>query len=46
MDELTFTACEQLRLRCERMDGSRDLDASLGLLEDQFRTQLPERVNA
>jgi hypothetical protein len=46
MDELTFTACEQLDLRCERMDGSRDLDASLALLEEQFGALLPATVNA
>lgn len=46
MDELTFTACEQLGLRCERMDGSRDLDASLALLEEQFGALLPATVNA
>ncbi len=46
MDELTTSACEQLALRCERVDGSRDLDASLALLEAQFRSYLPERLNA
>jgi len=46
MDELMVSACEQLGLRWERMDGSRDLDASLALLEEQFGANLPERVNA
>ncbi len=46
MDELTVSACEQLGLRCVRIDGSRDLDASLGLLEEQFEQRLPERMNA
>jgi hypothetical protein len=46
MDELTISACERLGLRCERADGSRDLDASLALLEDQFQPHLPASVNA
>lgn len=46
MDELAVSACEQLGLRWERVDGSRDLDASLVLLEEQFRPHLRERMNA
>jgi hypothetical protein len=45
MDELTISACEQLGLRCERVDGSRDLDASVALLEDQFAPYLPTTLN-
>jgi hypothetical protein len=45
-DELIVSACEQLGLRYERVDGSRGLDASLALLEEQFGSLLPETVNA
>jgi hypothetical protein len=34
-----------LRLRCERVDGSLDLDDSLALLEDHFREHLPATPN-
>ena len=46
MDELIVSACELLGLRCERVDGTRDLDASLALLEEQFGDLLPATVNA
>lgn len=38
-------ACAELGLRCERVDGSRDLDDSLALLEEQFRPFLPATPN-
>lgn len=38
-------SCEALALRYERVDGSRDLDDSLALLEDQFRPLLPTTPN-
>ena len=46
MDELIVSACDHLDLRWERVDGSRDLDASLALLEEQFGPLLPATVNA
>jgi hypothetical protein len=46
LDERIATACRELGLRCERMDGSRDLDASLELLEEQFGRHLPATINA
>ena len=46
MDELIVSACEILGLRCERVDGTRDLDANLALVEAHFGDLLPATVNA
>jgi hypothetical protein len=46
MDELIVSACEALGLRWERVDGSRDLDESLALVEEHFAALLPATVNA
>lgn len=45
LDARIVSSCAQLGLRCERVDGSRDLDASLELLEEQFRPHLPAVPN-
>jgi hypothetical protein len=45
IDERIAASCAELGLRCERVDGSRDLDATLELIEDQLRPHLPETVN-
>ena len=45
LDERVRSSCVQLGLRCERVDGTRDLDASLELLEEQFRPHLPTTPN-
>jgi hypothetical protein len=45
IDERIAASCVQLGLRCERMDGSLDLDASLALIEDQLRPGLPDTYN-
>lgn len=45
MDARIVSSCAELGLRCERVDGSRDLDDSLALLEDQFRDYLPATPN-
>lgn len=45
LDERIVSSCEELDLRCERIDGSRDLDASLDMLEEHFRPRLPTTPN-
>lgn len=44
-DERIVASCADLGLRCVRMDGSLDLDASLALIEEHFRPHLPETYN-
>lgn len=39
------TSCRELGLRCERLDGSLDLDDSLALVEEHFRPHLPATRN-
>jgi len=46
LDARIASSCAELGLRCERLDGSLDLDASLALLEDHFREYLPATPNA
>lgn len=41
LDARIVSSCAELGLRCERMDGSLDLDDSLALLEGHFREHLP-----
>jgi hypothetical protein len=45
LDARIVSSCAELGLRCERIDGSRDLDASLQLVEEQFAPHLPARPN-
>jgi hypothetical protein len=45
LDARIASSCAELGLRCERVDGSCDLDASLELVEDQFRPYLPDVPN-
>ncbi len=45
LDERIVASCRELGLRCETMDGSRDLDANIVLLEDHFRPFLPQTPN-
>jgi hypothetical protein len=45
LDARIRSSCAELGLRCEVMDGSRDLDASLALLEDHFGEHLPATPN-
>jgi hypothetical protein len=45
IDERVATSCAELHLRCEAIDGSMDLDASLALIEDHFRPGLPATYN-
>lgn len=45
MAERIATSCDELGLRHERVDGSRDLDDSLLLLEEHFRPHLPRELN-
>jgi hypothetical protein len=45
IDARVVASCVDLGLRCERVDGSRDLDASVALLEDQFAPYLPAVPN-
>jgi len=45
LDERIEASCRDLGLRCERVDGSRDLDASIALLEEQFGPYLPATPN-
>jgi len=45
LDARIASSCAELGLRCERVDGSRDLDASLELVEEQFRPHLPDVPN-
>jgi hypothetical protein len=39
------SSCAELDLRCERLDGSLELDDSLALVEDHFRERLPTTPN-
>jgi hypothetical protein len=45
LDARIVSSCAELGLRCERLDGSLDLDASLALVEDHFRDHLPATPN-
>lgn len=45
LDARIRSSCAELGLRCEVMDGSLDLDASLALLEDHFAEHLPATPN-
>ena len=45
LDARIVASCADLGLRCERLDGSLDLDDSLALLEGHFREHLPARPN-
>jgi hypothetical protein len=45
LDARIVSSCLELGLRCERLDGSLDLDDSLALLEDHFREHLPATPN-
>jgi len=45
LDERIERSCAELGLRCEHVDGSRDLDASIALLEEQFAPYLPAIPN-
>ena len=45
LDARIVSSCAALGLRCERLDGSLDLDASLALVEDHFRDHLPTTPN-
>ncbi len=45
LGERIVASCAELGLRCETVDGSRDLDDSLALLEEHFRPHLPEGLN-
>lgn len=45
LDARIVSSCAELGLRCERLDGSLDLDDSLALVEDQFRGFLPATPN-
>jgi hypothetical protein len=45
LDTRIMSSCAELGLRCERLDGSLDLDDSLALVEDHFREHLPATPN-
>jgi hypothetical protein len=45
LDTRIVSSCAALGLRCERLDGSLDLDDSLALMEDHFRDHLPTTPN-
>ena len=45
LDERIIRSCEELGFRWERMDGTRDIDTNLTLLEEQFAPYLPETPN-
>ena len=45
LDARIASSCAELGLRCERVDGSLDLDASLALVEDHFHDHLPATPN-
>ena len=45
IDQRIAASCVELGLRWEAMDGSLDLDASLGLVEDHLRPGLPGSCN-
>jgi hypothetical protein len=45
IDARIRASCAELGLRCETVDGTRDLDASLAMLEEQFAPYLPATPN-
>lgn len=45
LDARIVSSCNDLGLRCERFDGSLDLDDSLAIVEDHFREHLPATPN-
>ena len=45
IDRRVTASCIELGLRCEAIDGSLDLDASLALIEDHFQAGLPDVHN-
>ena len=45
IDGRVTKSCDELGLKCEPIDGSLDLDASLALIEEHFRPCLPETYN-
>lgn len=45
LDARIASSCAELGLRCERLDGSLDFDASVALVEDHFREHLPATPN-
>lgn len=45
LDARIVSSCSELGLRCERLDGSLDLDDSLALVEEHFREHLPATPN-
>jgi len=45
LDARIISSCTDLGLRCERLDGSLDLDASVELLEGHFGPLLPQTPN-
>jgi hypothetical protein len=45
LDARIVSSCADLGLRCERLDGSLDLDGALALVEDHFREHLPATPN-
>jgi hypothetical protein len=45
LDARVMSSCAELGLRCERFDGSLDLDASVELLEGHFGPLLPQTPN-
>ena len=46
LDARIQSSCAELGLRCERLDGSQDLDGTLALVEDHFSERLPSTPNA
>jgi hypothetical protein len=45
LDARIVSSCAELDLRCERLDGSLDLDATVELLEGHFGPLLPQTPN-
>jgi len=45
LDGRIVSSCAELGVRCERFDGSLDLDDSLALVENHFREHLPTTPN-
>lgn len=45
LDARIVSSCAELDLRCERLDGSLDLDATVELLEGHFGALLPQAPN-
>jgi hypothetical protein len=45
LDARIVSSCAELDLRCERLDGSLDLDATVDLLEGHFGPLLPQTPN-